>query len=299
MPANVTPQFKKAQAEFLAAKTLEEKIEKLKNMISLAPKHKGSENLLANLKTRLAKLKQELQRQKKVKKHKTAGIKKEGDAQITLLGYTNSGKFLLLSKLTNVTPLISKFFYTTKKPEQGMFNIRALIQVLDLPSLKDNEDDNEALSYANNSDLILIVVCSVDEIKKILKKLKNKNILIVINKINILDSSNINKIKKEFSGAIEISALKSKGLDLLKQKIFSSLNIILVYTKQPGHEPEKKPIVLKKGSCVEDFAIKIHKDFVKDFKFAKIWRQKQDKFQFQRVGLKYALKDEDIVEVHI
>lgn len=290
MPANVTPQFKKAHAEYLAVRTVEEKIEKLKLMIRLAPKHKGSENLLANLKSRLAKLKKELQKQKKVKKHKKVGIKKEGDAQISLLGYTNSGKSLLLSRLTNAKPNVSKFPYTTTKPEQGMLDVGALVQVLDLPSLKDSEE-NEILGYANNSDLVLIVGCSIDEIKKAIEKIKNKNVLVVINKADIIDTE---KIKKEFSGAIEISALQNKGIENLKNRIFDSLNIIRIFTKQPGHMPKKRPVILKENSTVEDFAGKIHKDFIKRFKFAKVWRKKS----FQRVGLKYILKDSDIVEIH-
>jgi len=290
MPANVSPQFLKAKAEYLKAKTTEEKIEKLKIMIQLAPKHKGSENLLANLKSRLAKLKQELQRKKKLKKGKK-GIKKEGDAQTTLLGYTNSGKSLLLSKLTNAKPTVSKFPYTTTKPEQGILNLGALIQVLDLPSLKDSEEDNEILGHANNSDLVLVIECSIDEIKKIMDKIKNKNVLVVINKADIIDAK---KIKKEFPNAIEISALQDKGIDELKEKIFNSLDIIRIYTKHPGKEPEKRPVILKKNSVVEDLARKIHKEFIKQFKFAKVWR----KNIFKRVGLKYILKDKDIVEIH-
>lgn len=292
MPTNPKAEFKEAEVEFYAARTVEEKIEKLKKMISLAPKHKGAENLLANLKSRLAKLKQELTRQKKAKKHKSLGIKKEEDAQITLLGYANSGKSLLLSKITRAKPAISKFPYTTTKPEQGMLNLGAFIQILDLPSLRDGEEDSEILGYANNSDLVLIVACSTNEIKKIISKLRNKNTLIVINKADIIDSE---KIKREFSGSIEISALTEKNLNLLKKKIFDSLNIIRIYTKQPGHKPEKKPVVLKKDSLIQNLARKIHKDFIKNFKFARIWRNKN----LKKVGLKYILKDRDIVEIHI
>ncbi len=290
MPINAIPQFNKAQAEFLAANTLEEKIEKLKIMIMLAPKHKGSENLLSNLKSRLAKLKQEVIRQRKVKKHK-AGLRKEGDAQITFLGYTNSGKSLLLSKITHAKPTVSRFPYTTTKPEQGMLNLGALIQVLDLPSLKDSDEDNEILGYANNSDLVVVVGCSIDEIKKTLSKLTNKNILIVINKADNIDPR---KIKKEFLGAIEISALSGKNLGKLKKKIFDSLNIIRIYTKHPGRKPEKRPVILKKNSIIQNLARKVHKDFIRDFKFAKIWR----KNTIKRVGLKYILKDSDVVEIH-
>ena len=89
--------------------------------------------------------------------------------------------------------------------------------------------------------------------------------------------------------------MSEKNLGGLKKKIFESLDIIRIYTKQPGRKPENRPVILKKNSVVEDLARKIHKDFVENFKFAKIWRDKSIK----RVGLKYILKDNDVIEIHI
>jgi hypothetical protein len=74
------------------------------------------------------------------------------------------------------------------------------------------------------------------------------------------------------------------------------LNIIRVYTKPPGGEPSKKPLILKRGSTVYDVAKSIHEDFVKKFAYAKIWG-KSAKFPGQRVGLEHALEDGDIVEI--
>jgi ribosome-interacting GTPase 1 len=69
-----------------------------------------------------------------------------------------------------------------------------------------------------------------------------------------------------------------------------------VYTKEPGKPKAVPPIVLKPGSTVEDVAKRVHKDFLKNFKFARIFND--TKFSGQKVGLDYKLKNNDIVEIH-
>ena len=108
MPINAHPEYIVAEKEYLAAQTLEEKIERLKKMISVAPKHKGSENLLAQLRTRLKKFLEQQEKSKKSGKGGKPGIKKE-EMQAVIVGFTNSGKSSLLSSLANAAPEISSY----------------------------------------------------------------------------------------------------------------------------------------------------------------------------------------------
>jgi len=62
MPANLTPEYLEAEARFKQAKTTPEKIKALKVMLAVVPKHKGTEKLRGQLKSRMAKLKEELQK---------------------------------------------------------------------------------------------------------------------------------------------------------------------------------------------------------------------------------------------
>lgn len=96
---------------------------------------------------------------------------------------------------------------------------------------------------------------------------------------------------------IMVSAQKREGVEELKQTIYENLNIIRVFTKSHG-EIQHPPMVMKTGSSVEDAARKIHKDFVKNFKYAVIWG-KSAKFPGEKVGLAHVLKDGDVIEVHI
>ncbi|NIM47015.1 MAG: DUF933 domain-containing protein [Candidatus Aenigmarchaeota archaeon] len=268
MPANVTVEYVKAQEKYLNAKTREEKIAALEEMIREAPSHKGGENLRKQLKQRLAKLKQE----KKAKvSRKSLMIPKEGDAQVCILGLTQSGKSTLLSKLTNARPKISGHPFTTAKPEIGTFDFEGVkIQLIEIPS----SFKPVFMSIVQSSDGVILIYRSEDELKQL------KNIL-----------SNL-RVKKSF---VEIKI--DEKLEKIKNDIWSMLNLIRVYCKEPGKKPEKKALVLKKGSTVEDAAEKVHKDFVKYFKFARVWGS--SKYAGEKVGSDYKLKDKDVLEIHM
>lgn len=298
MPTNVTPQFQKAEQEYLQAETTEQKIHALKKMIALAPGHKGAENLRADLKRRLARLKYAQEKETKKKKSgRKEGIKKTGDALVALVGMANSGKSSLLAALTNASPKISPFPYTTSKPEQGVFDYGGCrIQIVDLPSLHgDAEIDSEQLGIMRTADLIAIIAVSDDEINKIMEELKatrtNTMTLVIHNKTDIIPKV---PIKSEMS----VSALTKQNIPELKEKIFSKLNLIRIFTKEPGKKKAELPVILKQNSTIRDFAEKIHKSFLEKFNYALVWGPSV-KFQGQRCSLEHKLKDGDIVEIYL
>src|SRR3989344_2149206 len=220
---NQSPEYKKAQGRYLEAKNLEEKIEALKEMIKECPKHKSSENMLSNLKTRLKKFQEEIEKGKKGKKGKHQGIKK-GDFQVALIGFTKSGKSSILSCLTNAKPVISHISFETKEPIIGMMNYASInIQVIEVPSFNSEYYDK---SIVNTADIILIVAEKLDEIKEIENEL-TKSIgkkIIVINKIDLLDKKDLRKMDatlntKKYNFCL-VSAENLQGIAELKEKIF-------------------------------------------------------------------------------
>ncbi len=300
MPVNASPDFVKAEKEYIEAKTLEEKIEKIKKMISLAPSHKGAENFRAELKSRLKKLTEKLEKQKTTGKTTKKGIKK-GKVQSILVGFSNVGKTTLFKNLTQKEITISHYPFSTREPELGTLNFEDIkIQIIDLPSFPYGD-----LGLINNTDTIILVVDSLEQIeesKKYLEKSKAKKILI-FNKKDLLKEEEkrkiSEKIKSEYKEFFCFFLLdQNENLEELKKKIFESFGVIRVYTKEPKKEVSKEPLILKENSKVFDAIEKISKSLLGKVKFAKIWGQ-SSKFQGQFVGLDHILKDKDIIELKI
>jgi hypothetical protein len=196
MPINAPIEYFKAEEKFRSAKTKEEKMKALEEMIRLLPKHKGTENVLKELRRKLAKLRSQPEK-KAVAKPKII-IKKEGAGQICLVGLTNSGKSTLLKQLTGVDVEIADYPYTTKEPKVGMMQYEDVqIQIVEIPSTF----SNEALNVVRNSDGIILVL---DGTKNLVDQ-KNELIRIMNDaKIKINEKPRNIKIKKRASGGIEI-----------------------------------------------------------------------------------------------
>ena len=167
MPANLPPEYFKAEERYLQARTLEERILATEELIRLAPKHKGTEKLLKMLKRRLAKLRQE-QRAKQARRVGRGGpsfaVKKEGAAQVALVGAPNSGKSTLLHQLTAARPKIDGYPFTTRRPVPGMMQFEDVqIQLLEVPAVIGGSSlgkglGAQPLSVARNADAIALVV---------------------------------------------------------------------------------------------------------------------------------------------
>ncbi|MBU5689785.1 MAG: TGS domain-containing protein [Candidatus Aenigmatarchaeota archaeon] len=274
MPVNAPNEYYLAEEKYKNAKTREEKIKYLQEMISLLPRHHGSEKLLMELKKRLSKLKE----QKDSKPSRSSiSIKKEGAAQICLFGFTNSGKSTLLNKLTNVDVEVDYHPYTTLKPVVGMMKYEDVwIQVIEIPSTF----EPEWMNIVRNCDLIVKVIDGNEDLNKQRKELKK-----------ILDD---NKIKTK---SIKVITKRPFNIEKFKKEVWSNLNIIRVYTKTQGKEPEKEPIIFKENATVKDVVKEVHKDFLKHFRFARVWG-KSVKFPGAQVGLDHELKDGDIIQIY-
>ncbi len=135
--------------------------------MSLVPKHKGTENLRAQVKRKIATLRKETL-EKKRKKAGVGGpkffVEKEGDAQIVILGPTKVGRSSLLSLLTNAKVEISDYLYVTKELTPGMFQYQDLqFQIVEAPALMDGSADGGAwglrtLTAARNADGLLLMI---------------------------------------------------------------------------------------------------------------------------------------------
>jgi ribosome-interacting GTPase 1 len=138
MPANVTPDYKAAEAAFRRARDPEEKLECLREMHRTIPKHKGTEHIRADIKTRIKELTESLSAPRKgaARSGPATVIRPEGAAQVALLGPPNSGKSALHSRLTGSHSPSEPYPFATQYPQPGMMAVDDVhLQLIDLPSL--------------------------------------------------------------------------------------------------------------------------------------------------------------------
>lgn len=150
MPRNVT----------VKQRGIAEKIACLEEMISIVPKHKGTDHLRADLRRQLAKLKTDHDTHKKLGGHTTTfHIEKEGAGQVVLVGPTNTGKSTLVAALTNAEPEISSAPHTTWKPTPGMMKVENFqVQLVDTPSLDPEYTNPGVFDLVRRADLVMVVL---------------------------------------------------------------------------------------------------------------------------------------------
>jgi small GTP-binding protein len=123
--------------------------------------------------------------------------------------------------------------------------------------------------------------------------------LTVLNKIDLVNQGFVREIQSKIeNNFIPISADANINIDALKEAIYKKLDFIRIYMrpKRGGETDYKEPMIIRKGSTVADVCNKVHRNMIKDFRFAQIWG-KSAKFNGQKVGLDHVLIDEDILTI--
>jgi small GTP-binding protein len=191
MPTNLPAEAKKKWNEASTARNPRQKLQLLQEFLSLVPKHKGTEKLRAQVKTKMATLRREAE-EKKQKKATARGpklfIEKEGAAQIVILGPTKTGRSSLLASITNAKVEVSNYPFTTREPIPGMLPFEDLqFQIVETPAIIKGAAEGKAwgqqtLASARNADGLILMVDLTRNPRKqlslILNELENARILV-------------------------------------------------------------------------------------------------------------------------
>lgn len=161
MPANLSPEYKKAEQAFRSAREPRERLERLKEMLRTVPKHKGTEHIQADIKSRIRQLTDELGAPHKgpARSGPAHTVRREGAGQVCLIGPPNSGKSSLHAILTGSKAEIGPFPYTTREPLPGMLPFEDIaFQLLDLPPISAERMEPWMAALLQTADAAWLVV---------------------------------------------------------------------------------------------------------------------------------------------
>ncbi len=342
MPANLSPEYKAAEAAFRKARDPRERLERLREMLRTIPKHKGTDHLQADIKRRIKELSEELEGPGKggaARSGPALVVRPEGAAQIALIGPPNSGKSSVHARLTASGAHVAPYPFTTQYPEPGMMlHEDVLVQLVDLPAISPEHSIPWFAGALQTADACLLILdlgepSCVEQIEAVHDVLRAKRVtlterwdapvesaaaagesdddpfalrlptLMLANKADRMTDVDAElEVFRELTGlrypVLAVSAESGQGLGEIGSWLFRNLGIVRVYTKTPGHPPDKdRPFTLRRGQTVEDVARLVHKDVARSFRYARVWGKSG--FDGQQVGREHPVADGDVVELHI
>lgn len=337
MPTNVTPEFKKVQAEFRRARDPQEKLELLKEMMRVVPKHKGTEHLRADIKTKIKELTEDLASPGKgaTRTGPQVAFRTEGAAQIALIGPPNGGKSALHDRLTGSHSPSEAYPFATQLPQPGMFrHANTAFQLIDVPSIAEEHPIPWLADTLSHADGALFVVdlsepgC-VERAQQTIEILAERRIrlipewpggvqplpddpddiftvelptLLVANKVDVLDDPDgeleiLEDLLHVDFPTMAVSATEGAGLERLGDWLFDRLGVVRVYTKVPGQPADMHHPFSLRRG---ERIIDLARLIHKDVAedFSFARVWGVESFDGQQVGREHHLTDGDVVEIH-
>jgi len=325
MPANLTPDYKRAEESYRSATTQEEKILALEEMLRVIPKHKGTEGLQAELKRKLSQLKDQSAQQHRMGHHVDVfHIPRTGAGQVALIGLPNVGKSSILAALSKAKLHVADFPFTTQAPVPGIVKHEDVqIEVIDMPPITADYAAPGQINTYRNCDIVGIVIDLTADVleqmqvcleylesKRLIRKPDEtdadapqqgfKKVIVICTKADIGDKSAVEALMELYGTRfryITVSAATRDGLLQFTATLFHMLEIIRVYAKPPGKPADMEvPFTLPHGATVQDMAAHIHRELASKLKSARVWGT--GVYDGQNVHHDHVLHDKDVVELH-
>jgi ribosome-interacting GTPase 1 len=330
MAVNLPPHYHDAEARYKKAQSPEDKLAALKEMWVLLPKHKASEKVQADLKTKISELTDQIEHAKQGPKKAAPGTFKfprQGAGQVVFVGPPNAGKSLLLTKLTKAQPAVAPYPFTTREPVPGMMDYEdARVQLIDLPPITADHYENFVTDVTRAADAAVLFLDLADDdgpaaTRAVVERLKLARrelvppgspppddpavyalpTVLVANKSDDEAADIRLELAREEFGTVfpvvVVSAESGAGLDQLRKAIYDALGVMRIYTKQPGKPADMtNPFTPAIGATVAELAGKVHRDLEDAVKSARVWGK--GVHDGQTVGREHILHDKDVVELH-
>jgi ribosome-interacting GTPase 1 len=329
MPANLTPQYLKAEQAYRRAASPQEELDCLQEMLKELPKHKGTDKLQADLRQKISRVRAELSKPRKSGGGRQTRILHQGAGRAVIIGGPNAGKSQLLAALTSAHPQIADYPFTTREPQPGMMPWHDVsVQLIDTPPITRDVYPPVVQSLIRGAQLVLLMVDlgSDDggeqfrdvwnQIQQTRTRLGRSTMLdeedvgvawtrafVVYNKIDLPEAADRRAFFDEYLRpdleSSEISALHGTNIEPLRDAIYHAMDVIRVYTRQPSKkEPDyESPFTLPRDGTVLDLAELVHKDIARNLKSARVWGT--GVHDGTPVKGDHVLHDCDVVELHV
>jgi len=333
MPANLPPQYIKLEEEYRRERDLGRRLELLQQMLAEIPKHKGTSHLQGELKSKISKLKVQIEGARKPGGARHAApdhIAREGAGQFVLFGPPNAGKTSILGALTHAHVEITEWPFGTRKPQPGMATWENVqLQLIDTPSIAPEFCEPHVFNVIRAGDVAVLVLSLgsdniVDECDFVVARVHEgkvrldglaqpdprwptalaKRTLIAATGLDLPDSEIRLELLRDYVRnrvpVLTMSIPRREGLHEFLAAEFGALGLWRVYTRAPGQPPDlADPILIPPGSSVADAARIIHKDFAEKLQYARIWSPAKPALDGQRVIGEHLLSEGDVLEFHV
>jgi ribosome-interacting GTPase 1 len=327
MPANLTPAYHTAEKRYRQAHTTDEKLDALREMLAVMPKHKGTDKLQADIKRRISQLKDQARKAPSTRQIPMWVIEKVGAGQVPVIGPPNAGKSALIAAVTHADVRVAEYPFTTQTPVPAMMPFEDIqIQLIDTPAWSPDFDVGWLPELARRADACVLLAdlsdgAAAEAISYVVDAMEARDVVLIgevpderegfevciptvlaANKLDTADASDaLQELREFFADRFSIFSFSVEygtGIDVFKRGVFDVMQIARVFTKQPGKNADLgEPFVLPVGSTVGDLAGKIHKEILASLRYGRLWGA-SGRFQGQRVGEDHVLVDGDIVELH-
>ena len=246
----------------------------------------------------------------KVVHRDSIAVRREGAAQIALVGPPNAGKSSLLQALSAIQIKTGDYAFTTTRPVPALTRVGGvLVQLVEIPGLIEGASEGRGggralLGVLRNADAIVYCQATTappDELAVVRAEVETAGIalpaLLAATKSDDAEPAAVERIASVFSEleVVPVSVLDDESLERLREAIWRLTGLVRVYLRR-GQEVDGEPVALQEGATVEDVADEIHHELAERFSAARVWGPSA-RFDGQRVGRAHVVLDGDVVEI--